>query len=83
MAKCLSTLLFFIALVAGQTTAPSFTPSNATLPSNMTTPDTELTLTSKTSALLVRNMYNVAPLTSQAGQGQDSNSLGVWPLFLR
>ncbi|KAB8303822.1 hypothetical protein EYC80_005195 [Monilinia laxa] len=70
MAKCLFNLLFFVALVAGQTT--SFTPSNNSLPMNMTAPDIELTLSSSS---LTRNVYNIAPLTSPAGQGQDSNSL--------
>ncbi|EDN96938.1 hypothetical protein SS1G_01866 [Sclerotinia sclerotiorum 1980 UF-70] len=77
MAECILSLMFFVALVAGQTTtAPSFTPSNDTLPANMTTPDMQLTLLSGTSLPMVRNMYNVAPLTSFAGQGQADNSVG-------
>lgn len=72
MAKYLLNLLFFVALVAGQTA--SFTPSNDSLPMNMTAPDIELTLSSSS---LNHNVYNIAPLTSLAGQGQESNSLAV------
>ncbi|KAF7899049.1 uncharacterized protein EAF01_008262 [Botrytis porri] len=75
MAKCLSILLLFVALVAGQTSTASFSPSNATLPSNMTNPDFELSLTSGTSDLLVRNVYNIAPLTAQAGIGQSETAV--------
>ncbi|ATZ46888.1 hypothetical protein BCIN_02g02330 [Botrytis cinerea B05.10] len=75
MAKCLATLLLFVALVAGQTSTASFAPSNDTLPSNMTNPDIELSLTSGTNALLVRNTYNIAPLTAQAGIGQSETAV--------
>lgn len=69
----LLSLLYFVAAVASQT----FAPSNNTLPANMTTPDIELTLTSSTEYILTHNVYNIAPLTSLAGQGQDPNSLNV------
>lgn len=82
MAKCLATLLLFVALVAGQTSTASFAPSNDTLPSNMTNPDIELSLTSGTNALLVRNTYNIAPLTAQAGIGQSETAVNVRNAFL-
>ncbi|QSZ34091.1 hypothetical protein DSL72_005679 [Monilinia vaccinii-corymbosi] len=73
MANCLlSIIFFFIASAAGQTT--SFAPSNDSLPMNMTAPDIDLTLSSS-SLNLNRNIYNIAPLTSRAGLGQDGNSL--------
>ncbi|TGO26666.1 hypothetical protein BPAE_0055g00370 [Botrytis paeoniae] len=75
MAKCLSILLLFVGLVAGQTSTASFSPSNDTLPSNMTNPDFELSLTSGNSDLLIRNMYNIAPLTARAGIGQSETAV--------
>ncbi|KAI9647549.1 hypothetical protein NHQ30_003934 [Ciborinia camelliae] len=79
MAECVSTILFFVTLVAGQTTSatPSFAPSNASLPANITTPNIELTLTSGTDFILPTTVYSIAPLTSLAGQGQNANSLNL------
>lgn len=82
MAKCLSILLFFVGLVAGQTSTASFSPSNATLPSNMTNPDFELSLTPGNSDVLMRNVYNIAPLTAEAGIGQTETAVNVRNVFL-
>lgn len=82
MAKSLSILLLFVGWVAGQTSTASFSPSNDTLPSSMTNPDFELSLTSGNSDLLVRNMYNIAPLTAEAGIGQTETAVNVRNVFL-